>query len=209
MSKAALQIKIITMKKILLFTLISLIGVVASGQSIKRTSGNLDVLKSTKSIGVSFTYENMKVGKMDEKTYVQEKISDYNKKESGSGEEWHKKWLADRGERFEPKFVELLSKYLGEKGISANLGEGDILMKINVDLIEPGFNVGVARRNASVNFTCIITTPDGKEIASVIVKEASANSFTGYDFDVGYRVQESFAKGGRELAKFMIRDARL
>jgi len=197
------------MKKTILLSLILLIGVAASGQSIKRTSGNLDVLKSTKNIGVSFTYENMKVGKMDEERYVQEKISDYNKKKSGSGEAWHKEWIADRSERFEPKFIELFSKYLGEKGISANLGEGDILMKINVDFIEPGFNVGVARRNASVDFTCIITSSDGKEIASVTVKEASANSFGGNDYDVGFRVQESFAKGGRELAKFMLKDARL
>jgi len=197
------------MKKFILFTLILFIGVIASGQSIKRSSGSLDALKGIKNIGVSFTYNNMKVGKMDEERYVQEKISDYNKKRAGSGEAWHKEWIADRSERFEPKFVELFSKYLGEKGINANLGTGDIIMKINVNFIEPGFNVGVARRNASVDFTCIITTPDGKEIASVIVKEASANSFGGNDYDVGYRVQESFAKGGRELAKFMIKDARL
>lgn len=197
------------MKKNILLTLILLIGVAAFGQSIKRTSGNLDVLKSTKSIGVSFTYDNMKVGKLDEERYVQEKISDYNKKKSGSGEAWHKEWLADRSERFEPKFIELFSKYLGEKGISANLGEGNILMKVNVDFIEPGFNVGVARRNASIDFTCIITNSEGKEIAAIIVKESSANSFGGNDYDVGYRVQESFAKGGRELAKFMLKDARL
>jgi len=41
------------------------------------------------------------------------------------------------------------------------------------------------------------------------VENSAANNFWGGDFDIGYRVQESFAKAGRELAEFMIKDAKL
>ena len=198
------------MKKILMSVLILFIGIGAFGQSIKKTSGSLNALKDTKSIGVSFTYENMKVGKMTEEKYVKEKIEAYNSKKSGLGDDWHKAWLSDRDERFEPKFIELFSKYLNDKDINATLGDGEILMKVNVDFIEPGFNVGVARRSASIDFTCIfVNKSDGKEIATIVIKDASANNFGGNDYDVGFRVQESFAKGGKELAKYLIKEAKL
>ena len=198
------------MKKILMLALILFVGIGAYGQSIKKTFGSFIFLREAKTIGVSFTYENMKVGKMTEEKYVKEKIEAYNSKKSGWGDEWHKAWLSDRDERFEPKFIELFSKYLKDSGVSAILGDGEILMKINVDFIEPGFNVGVARRSASIDFTCIfVNKSDGKEIATIVIKDASANNFGGNDYDVGYRVQESFAKGGKELAKYLIKEAKL
>ncbi len=198
------------MKKILMSVLILFIGFGAFGQSIKRTSGSLDILKTTKTIGVSFTYENMKVGKITEERYVKEKITAYNSKKQGQGDEWYKAWLSDRVERFEPKFMELFAKYLKEKGVNAILGEGEIVMKVNVDFIEPGFNIGITRKNAAIDFTCVfIDKTEGKEIATIVVKDASANSFSGNDYDVGFRVQESFAKGGRELAKFLIKESKL
>jgi len=198
------------MKKILMSALILFIGFAAYGQNIKKSSGSLNILKDIKTISVSFTYENMKVGKLTEEKYVEEKVEAYNKKKDGWGDEWHKAWLADREDRYEPKFMELFSKYLGEKDIEAIfLGKGDVKLIVNVDFIEPGFNVGVARKSASVDFTCrLVNKEDGSEIAKITIEDCSANNWGGNDYDVGFRVQESFAKGGRELAKFLIKNAK-
>ncbi|MDD2503930.1 MAG: hypothetical protein PHG58_08810 [Clostridia bacterium] len=182
----------------------------ANGQSIKRTSGSLGFLKSEKVVGITFTYENMRVGKLTEEEYVRKKMGEYNEKRMGWGDEWKEAWIRDRAERYEPKFIELFSKYIGEKGISVDNTRADYEISVNADFIEPGFNVGVARRNASVNLTCrFVNKSDGNEVAVVTIVDASANNFGGGDFEVGFRVQESFAKAGREFAKFLIKEGKL
>ncbi|MDD3034646.1 MAG: hypothetical protein PHT25_08630 [Bacteroidales bacterium] len=197
------------MKKLLVTFSILLLCLTAGAQSIKVRSGSLAVLNGENVVATSFTYENMKVGKMAENDYVNKKVSEYNKKRSGYGETWHENWINDRSSRYEPKFNELFGKYLGEKGINLD-GDANYMFVINADFIEPGFNVGVTRKNASVNLTChLINKSDGTEVAVITIINASANNFWGDDYDVGYRVQESFAKAGRELAKFIIKECRL
>jgi hypothetical protein len=152
----------------------------------------------------------MKVGKLTEEEYVSKKMGEYNKKRDGWGDEWKGSWVGDRSSKFEPKFLELFTKYIGDKDLSINNSGSEYEMVINADFIEPGFNVGVARKNSSIDLTCrFIKKADGSEMAVVIVKDASANNFWGGDFDIGFRVQESFAKAGRELAKFIIKEAKL
>jgi len=198
------------MKKLVILLTLMVICFASFGQSIKRTSGSLSFLKSVNVIGVTFTYDNMRVGKLAEEEYVSKKMSEYNKKRDGLGDEWKVSWIGDRESKFEPKFLELFSKYIGDKDLLVNNSGSEYEIVVNADFIEPGFNVGVARKNASIDLTCrFIKKTDGSEIAVIIVKDASANNFWGGDFDIGFRVQESFAKAGRELAKFMIKDAKL
>ncbi|MBP9019792.1 MAG: hypothetical protein ABFC18_00405 [Rikenellaceae bacterium] len=197
------------MKKIIGLFSLMLICLVAGAQNIKVMSGSLAPLKGEKSVSTSFTYDNLKVGKMTEQDYVSDKIREYNSKKAGSGDQWHQNWIKDRSSRFEPKFNELFDKYLSEKGIKVEDG-AKYKFIINTDFIEPGFNVGVARRNAAINLTCrLIDTSDGSQVALVMIMNSSANSFSGTDFDSGYRIQECYAKAGRELAKFIIKECKL
>ena len=70
--------------------------------------------------------------------------------------------------------------------------------------------MGVARKNAAVSLRATITDLEtGSEIAVISISNSSANSFSGMDFDVAYRIQESYAKAGRELAKFLIKKLKL
>jgi len=198
------------MKKLLISLFLMFLCFGAYSQSIKRTSGSLAFLKTTKVIGVTFTYNNLSVGKLTEEEYVNKKMSEYNKQREGWGDEWKLAWIGDRKDKYEPKFLELFSKYIGEKGVTVGTSDCAYEMVVNTDFIELGFNVGVARKNASVSITCkFINKADGSEVGVVTVENSAANNFWGGDFDIGYRVQESFAKAGRELAEFMIKDAKL
>lgn len=198
------------MKKILTSILLITFCFVANGQGFKKTSGSLGFFKSEKVVGVSFTYNDLKVGKLTETEYCRKKMGEYNEKRMGWGDEWKEAWVSDRAKRYEPKFIELFSKYIGEKGISVDNAGSKYEIAINTDFIEPGFNVGVARKNASVDMTCrFIEKSTGKEVAVVIISDASANNFGGGDFDVAFRIQESFAKAGRELAKYIIKEEKL
>ena len=83
-------------------------------------------------------------------------------------------------------------------------------IEVNTDFTEPGFNVGVVRKNAAIDLTCkVYNIATGEEVAVIKIKKSSANDFLGTDFDTGYRIQECYAKAGRELAKFFIKKAKL
>lgn len=179
-------------------------------QSVALAFGDLKWLGGEKTLQFEFSYEDMQVGKMSEAEYVEKKVTEYNKKEAGRGDAWKKAWENDRKERFEPKFLELFDKYMSEKGITSAAEGAKYVVKVNTNFTEPGFNVGVVRRNASVDVVCtVVEIATGNKVAVVKVRDASANSFWGTDFDSGYRLQESYAKAGRELAKFLIKKAKL
>lgn len=197
-------------KTITALLILSCITTFSFAQSIVLTSGSLDFIKDQKIIDFSFSYEEMLVGKLTENEYVNKKISDYNKKEEGKGEQWKEAWYGDRKERFEPKFLELFDKYMGEVDIISGAEGAQYRIDINTDFTEPGWNVGVMRQNASVDLSCKVKNIEtGEQVASIKIRNASANNFWGTDFTSGYRVQETYAKAGRELAKFFIKKAKL
>lgn len=197
-------------KTIATFLLLSCIATLSFAQSIVLTSGSIDFIKDQKVIDFFFTYDEMLVGKLTEQEYVDKKTSEYNKKEDGKGEQWKAAWYGDRKERFEPKFLELFDKYMNEVGIAAGTEGAKYRIEINTDFTEPGWNVGVMRQNASVDLSCKVKDIEtGEQVASIRIRNASANNFWGTDFTSGYRVQETYAKAGRELAKFLIKKAKL
>lgn len=198
------------MQRLLIIVLFLFAGLQSYAQNIILTSGSLTPLKSEQVLKFEFTYDEMLVGKMTEAEYVDKKVGDYNSKEAGKGDTWKTNWIADRKGRFEPKFVELFDKYMEEKNIASGTEGANYIITINTDFTEPGFNVGVVRRNASVDLSCkIINIATGEQIASVKIRNASANNFWGTDFDSGYRLQESYAKAGREFAKFLVKKGKL
>ncbi|MDR2359105.1 MAG: hypothetical protein LBD87_04815 [Prevotellaceae bacterium] len=201
------------MKKLFITSVVCCFAISLFAQKITVTSGSVDFVKNQKVLQFVFTYENMKVGKMTEPQYIEKKVADYNQKEAGRGEQWQEAWIKDREERFVPKFKELFDKYMEKYGIIAgdsNAEGAEYRIEINTDFTEPGFNVGVVRKNASINLTCKVSNiATGEAVAVITVQKSSANDFFGTDFDTGYRIQECYAKAGRELALFLIKKAKL
>lgn len=198
------------MQKILIFSVFFLLSMSFYAQSITLTSGSLDPLRGEKVIKFEFTYDEMVVGKLTEREYVDKKVADYNDKEAGKGDEWRKNWVEDRANRFEPKFLELFNKYMEEVGVVSGSEGANYVVVLNTEFTEPGFNVGVMRKNASIDMSGkILHIESGDQIASIKIKNSSANSFSGFDFDSGFRIQESYAKAGREFAKFLIKKGKI
>lgn len=199
------------MRKISL-TLALCLGVasLSFAQKLKLFSGELDFLKGQKTINVQYDYSNMGVGKYEqEEDYVTDKVNDYNKKEAGKGDEWKKNWVADRAERYEPKFEELMNKELEKDGIQfGNYPDAEYTLILRTTFTEPGFNVGVARKNAYTDLEAVfIPTGSSKEMAAISIENSPGRGGMGYDFDTGYRIQESYAKAGKELAQFLKKKA--
>ena len=171
-------------------------------QRLKLTDGSLSVLKDQKTISTDFAYDNMKVGKYDkEEDYVRNKTADYNKKEAGKGDTWAKNWVDDRQSRFEPKFNELLEKS-SELSVKKN---AKYTLIYKTSFTEPGFNIGIMRKNAETNGEAWIVETANKSnvIAKISVQRALGRTFGGYDFDTGERISEAYADAAKALGNFI------
>lgn len=174
------------------------------GQKLKVTEGDLSILKGQKAINTQFTYDNMSVGKFPkEEDYVQSKTADYNKKEAGRGDTWAKSWVGDRVGRFEPQFNELLTKASGLQ--SGTQKDAKYTLIFHTSSTEPGFNVGVWRKNASIDgeATIVETANPSKVIVRITVQNAPGRTFMGNDYDTGVRIQEAYAITGRGIGRLI------
>ena len=199
------------MKKInqilVMLVVILFIGNNVSAQKIRVVSGSLKEIVKEKNINLAFDYSNFGVGKYKtEEEYVKYKMEDAEKREPGSGEKWKMGWESARKSRYEPKFEELINKGLEKKGITVVASpEAKYTLTVKTTFVEPGFNVGVMKKPAYVNFEYIFTETGNPEnvVAKLKQDNVPGSQFGGADFDVGSRVAESYAKGGKMLAKYM------
>lgn len=169
----------------------------------KLESGDIAGLKGVTKVNLIYDYSHMGVGSFaTEQEYIDKKMDD-NKKDPAKADKWKEGWLGARKGRYEPKFEELFTK-TGEKtgiyGINY-ASDAPVTLKVETTFIEPGFNVGVVRKNASVNFKCTFMTKEGKEIATYLIRNVPGGQAMGYDFDAGSRIAESYAKAAKMLMK--------
>lgn len=176
----------------------------ASAQKVKLVQGDLSVLKGQTAINTKFTYDNMSVGKYPkEADYVKAKTEEYNNKEAGKGDSWAKSWSGDREGRFEPQFTELFTKASGIA--SGTHRDAKYTLIFNTTSTEPGFNVGVWRKNAYIDGEAQIveTANPSNVIAKISVENAPGRLVFGYDFDTGVRIQEAYATAGRGIGRLI------
>ncbi len=180
----------------------------AFAQKVNVKSGDVSVLSGQKTINVQYDYSDFGVGKFaSEQEYLDKKAAEYNAKEAGKGDAWKRAWVDDRKNRFEPKFEELFNKGLEGKGLAIVGGRPDskYTLIVRTKFVEPGFNVGVMRKNAYVDFEFDIveTSRKSSKVAELSVERVPGGMFGGFDFDTGARLAESYAKGGKVLANYI------
>ena len=179
-----------------------------SGQKIKVESGSFAALKDISNVEVEYVYDNMKVGKLNEADYIQKKTSEYNDKEPGSGDRWLVAWESDRDARFHPRFEEEFNNQMKSRKVNLKVDkyeDSKYMLIVNTTFTEPGFNIGITRKNASVNLEVyLVETGDpDNAIGKISIMNSPGRDAMGYDFDTGYRIQEAYAKAGKELAYYL------
>jgi hypothetical protein len=189
------------MKHALTLMLVCL-GIVGYAQKIKLVEGDLSPLKGQASLKTEFEYD-MSVGKFDkEEDYIAKKKSELNEKEAGRGDTWEQSWKADRKDRFEPQFRELFSKHSDISTVDDNAPYTLIFKTVKT---EPGFNVGVASRPAFIDGEAwIVDSKDpSKVLAKISILKAPGRDVMGFDYETGARLQEAYAKAGKELGGYL------
>lgn len=172
-------------------------------------SGSLAFLKQQTVVNVEYDYSNLRVGKyVNEKDYVDKKAGDLEAKEAGRGEEWRKAWVDDRARRFQPKFEALLNEMLGDRKATVRFGDhkdAPYTLLLKTTMMEPGWNVGIMRSPAYIDAEAVFVETKNRQnqVAVVtLIKSPGADAW-GFDFDTGTRLQESYAKAGKELGKLI------
>ena len=190
------------MKKLTLIMFLCL-SIAAYSQKIKLIEGDVGVLKGQKSVTTEFTYDNMSVGKFPkEADYIAKKKSEYNEKEPGSGDKWEQAWISDRKERFEPQFRELFSKYAEISTVGVDVPYTLIFKTVKT---EPGWNIGISRAPAFIDAEAwIVDSKDhNKVLAKLTITKAPGRDAMGFDYETGARLQEAYAKAGKELGAYI------
>ncbi|WP_026631601.1 hypothetical protein [Dyadobacter alkalitolerans] len=199
------------MKKTIYAAVIAIVAIGATdtfAQRVELKSGDIAVLSGQKTVNVEYDYSEFGVGKFaTEKEYLDKKSAEYNAKEAGKGDAWKKAWVDDRKNRFEPKFEELFNKGMADKGLQAVQSRPDATytLIVRTKFVEPGFNVGVMRKNAYVDYEVDLVESANKsaKVAQLNMRNVPGGQFGGFDFDTGVRIAESYAKAGKSLAAFL------
>lgn len=197
------------MKKSLLL-LLSLTASVAFSQKIILKQGAPDALKGEKQIRIEYDYSSFGVGKFPtEKEYLDSKVADYNKDEAGRGDKFLASWNNDKATRFPAKFEQLFNEGTSKLGLT---GGRDINSKytliVKTTFLEPGFNVGVVRKSAAVSFEYwIVESANHANVIAVLTQnEVPGAMAMGMDYDTGSRISESYAKGAKMLAAYLVKN---
>ncbi len=171
-----------------------------AAQKVKPISGNADILKNESNINIEFNYDNISVGKYkNEQEYIKAKTEEYNKKEAGKGDTWAASWARDKEARFEPKFIELFQLNSGMTDVAT----AKYTLIFKTISIEPGYNIGISRKNAEIDAEVWIveTANKNNKLASFTINNVPGGTAFGYDFDTGLRISEAFANAGKKLGK--------
>lgn len=180
------------------------VATVSYAQKIKIIEGDLKPLKGISGLTAEFTYDNMTIGKdaKKESDYVAERKAKMNQKEAGTGDKWEQAWKADRKDRFEPQFRELFSKH---SNMSLVDEKSPYKLIFKTTRTEPGWNIGITRVPAFIDGEAwIVDAKDAsKVIAKISILKSPGQDAWGADFETGARLQEAYAKAGKELGGFI------
>ncbi|MEP7165062.1 MAG: hypothetical protein ABI741_10215 [Ferruginibacter sp.] len=181
---------------------LSITSFTSKAQDVNLTKGNLLFLKDEKTINIEFTYEKMSVGDFGkEADYIKKKKEEMNTKEAGTGDTWAIKWEEDKAMRYEPKFITAFTNLSGMTVAK----DAKYTLIFNTKALEPGYSIGVSKRNAGIDGTAtIVETADRtKKLAVLLVERPNENMFRGAAFDAGSRIADAYNLSGQKIGKFI------
>lgn len=177
---------------------------------VKPLSGDMKSLKGQSVVALKYDYTKLMIGKKSADEYATEKVAEMNKKKAGSGDEWLEKWKNDRTARFQPAFQKEFNDVVKSYNLEGknDLEDGKYTLIVYTTFIEPGFNVGVTRKDAYLNvqIDLVETANPGTVLCSVEIKKIDSKNMGGYDFDLGARVESCYEKAGSYLGKYLAKN---
>lgn len=189
------------------------ISAAANAQKISVKKGDLSFFKEVTELNLVFDFTEFGVGKFKtEAAYIENKKTDMNEKEPGTGDIWEAAWHEDKEKTYEPQFKELINLVFLSKEVNIQVGEftnAEYTLILKTTFLEPGYNIGISRKNATINVEAIFVKTDEQEnvITLITMDKVPGRGAFGGDFDAEYRIGEAYAKAGKELATYIWKKA--
>jgi len=140
------------MKK-LLFISIAMIFLATNtnAQKIRKVSGDFAKVAGETELNVEYDYSDMAVGDYPkEADYIAYKKGEITKKDGAEkADKWEAGWIGARKSQYEPMFEELANKR-GNIVVAKNNNNAKYTLILKTTFTEPGWNVGVMKRAASI-----------------------------------------------------------
>ncbi|MDC7994710.1 hypothetical protein [Altibacter sp. HG106] len=197
------------MKKGLLLIAAIMVSQMVISQKLKVEQGDFDFFEGLDQINVEFIYDNMTLYKdnRSNEEYMAERSAELEEKTRGSGKTWEKKWIGSRDLIYEPKFLELMNRYLEEdEGLyfGEDLADAQITLLVETVWVYPGWNAAVMRQPAklSTNLKFVESGNRSNVLLEISAKNAPGNRFGG-TFSNEDRIGEGYAKTGKSVGKLI------
>jgi hypothetical protein len=208
------QIKIKKMKKVLVLALLITSSIV-SAQKMEIIKGDFGFLNNQTAVNVEFDYSNLKLLKENktEAQYISDRAADLNEKTKGVGDVWKKKWEGAKIAIWNPKFLELVNIVLVKKkkelSFQEDLKSAKYTLIVETTWIFPGWDAGVMKQPAKVstNLKFVETENRSNVLLEITTKEAPGDQW-GNNFSNESRIGEGFAKTGKSLAGFILKNTK-
>ncbi len=199
------------MKKLIVI-LSLLFPTVLSAQKFKIVEGDFSFLKNASKVNVKFTYDNLRLLKENktEAVYVDERSKELNAKNSGTGDNWKKKWEASKSSIWETNFLDLMAKTVTEKQnivFGENLKDAKYTLVVDAVWIYPGWDAAVMKQAAKVSTLLIFseTANPGKVLLKIESTDAPGDQY-GSNFSNESRIGEGFEKTAKTLGKRILKE---
>jgi len=186
---------------------------VAYAQKIKVEQGNFDFIAGQKEVNVVFNYDNMKLMKdnFTNDEYVTKRSADLEKKARGKGKTWEKAWNSSRELIWNPKFLELMNKYLGKEEdmyFAEDLSDSKYTLVVETVWLYPGWDAGIMKQPAKVttNLKFVETANKDNVLLEVSSRNAPGDQW-GSNYNNESRVGEGYAKTAKTLSKLILKKA--
>ncbi|MDT8392956.1 MAG: hypothetical protein RQ761_03875 [Bacteroidales bacterium] len=198
-----------TLKIMISLALVAFFAVHVHAQKITLEEGSLDFIQGIDELNVEYDFSDFGVGKFaTEAEYIEKKKNDYNEDEPGKGDDWEAEWHADKENTYQRRFEELMNTVFLSKDANIMTGpytNADYTLILKTTFLEPGFNIGISRKNASINVEAIFVETEAPEniVARISMAKVPGNGLFAGDFDAEMRIGEAYAKAGQSLATYL------
>lgn len=202
------------MKKVVVLALLITTSIV-SAQKMEIIKGDFGFLNNQKVVNVEFDYSNLKLMKENktEAQYISDRVADLNEKNKGVGDVWKKKWEGTKIAIWNPKFLELVNIVLVKKkkelSFQEDLKSAKYTLIVEATWIFPGWDAMVMKQPAKVstNLKFVETENRSNVLLEIATKEAPGDQW-GNNFSNESRIGEGFAKTGKSLAGFILKNTK-
>lgn len=201
-----------TMKK-LVTLLLALAFTSIYSQKIKIEQGGFDFIIGQKDVNVEFNYDNMKLMKenLTNKEYITQRSADLEQKARGKGKTWEKKWNSSRELIWNPKFLELINKYLGKDEdmyFAEDQPDAKYTLIVETVWLYPGWDAGIMKQHAKVSTILrFVETANKENVLLEVSCDKSPGDQWGNNYSNESRIGEGYAKTGKTLARLILKKA--